>query len=63
MNTTYIRSATGEITGFVDFVKDGKRIRDKSGAYLGRYDERSNGTYDHLGRMVSQGDTAVALIK
>ena len=62
MNTTTILTPSGSVQGFIDHVNGGKRVRDKEGRYLGRYDDKSNWTYNAEGRPISQGDTAVTLL-
>jgi hypothetical protein len=62
MKTTTILTSSGNVQGFIDHVNGGKRVRDKEGKYLARYDDKSNWTFNAEGLPVSQGDTAVTLL-
>ena len=58
----YIKDSSGRVLGWTQDNGSMQSAYDKSGRYLGKYDSKSNKTYDVSGRLLSTGNTLAVLI-
>jgi hypothetical protein len=57
-----LRNRYGELLGTLYIHSDFQELRDKSGTYKGKYDERSNETRDRNGTYVGSGNLLMTLL-
>lgn len=57
---TQLRNKKGQLIGFLT---ERNEILAKNGKLLGKYDPRSNKTFDEFGRLVGYGDIRTSLLK
>ena len=64
MEKTELRDRAGKVLGLVVARPDGTQIlRDRSNAFMGSFDKRSNETRDRRGKLVGKGNLLALLVK
>lgn len=64
MNRVILRDAVGKIIGYIDTEATGEQLaKNAAGKYLGKYDPRTNLTYDKFGKILYTGNMVQVLIR